>query len=252
VSDTNGNREPTLVARDVRKTYHGHDVLSGVSLTVRPEETVVIIGPSGSGKSTLLRCIAGLEPVDGGQIVFLGTDLGAVGRNIHRYRAEIGMVFQSFNLFPHLTALENITLAPMKVRGVPEAAAQTRAVELLEKVHLRDKIDHYPEELSGGQQQRVAIARALAMDPKLMLFDEATSALDPEMTKEVLDVMVELVEDGMTVIAVTHEMGFARRAADRVLFMDEGKIVEEAPVDRMFTAAEHPRTRQFLEQILTY
>jgi ABC-type polar amino acid transport system ATPase subunit len=252
VSDNNATREPTLVARDVRKTYHGHDVLDGVSLAVRPEETVVIIGPSGSGKSTLLRCIAGLEPVDGGQILFLGTDLGTVGRNIHRYRAEIGMVFQSFNLFPHLTALENIMLAPMKVRGMTEAEARTRAVELLDKVHLRDKIDHYPEELSGGQQQRVAIARALAMDPKLMLFDEATSALDPETTKEVLDVMLELVEDGMTVIAVTHEMGFARRAADRVLFMDAGKVVEEAPVDRMFTAAEHPRTRQFLEQILTY
>jgi ABC-type polar amino acid transport system ATPase subunit len=252
MSGTAVGREATLIAHGVRKTYHGHDVLDGVSLTVEPEETVVIIGPSGSGKSTLLRCMAGLEPVDGGQILFLGTDLGAVGRNIHRYRAEIGMVFQSFNLFPHLTAVENITLAPMKVRGMSEEEARTRAVRLLEKVHLREKIDHYPEELSGGQQQRVAIARALAMDPKLMLFDEATSALDPETTKEVLDVMLELVEDGMTVIAVTHEMGFARRAADRVIFMDAGRIVEEAPVDRMFTAAEHPRTRQFLEQILTY
>jgi ABC-type polar amino acid transport system ATPase subunit len=252
VSGTTAEREATLIAREVRKTYHGHDVLDGVSLTVQPEETVVIIGPSGSGKSTLLRCIAGLEPVDGGQILFLGTDLGTVGRNIHRYRAEIGMVFQSFNLFPHLTALENITLAPMKVRGMPEEEARVRAVKLLEKVRLREKIYHYPEELSGGQQQRVAIARALAMDPKLMLFDEATSALDPETTKEVLDVMLELVEEGMTVIAVTHEMGFARRAADRVIFMDAGRILEEASVDRLFTAAEHPRTRQFLEQIITY
>jgi ABC-type polar amino acid transport system ATPase subunit len=252
VSGTTAEREVTLLAHEVRKTYHGHDVLDGVSLTVQAEETVVIIGPSGSGKSTLLRCIAGLEPVDGGQIFFLGTDLSTVGRNIHRYRAEIGMVFQSFNLFPHLTALENITLAPMKVRGMPEEEARARAVKFLEKVHLREKIDHYPEELSGGQQQRVAIARALAMDPKLMLFDEATSALDPETTKEVLDVMIELVEDGMTVIAVTHEMGFARRAADRVIFMDAGRILEEGPVDRLFTAAAHPRTRQFLEQIITY
>lgn len=252
MSGTTAEREATLIAREVRKTYHGHDVLDGVSLTVQPEETVVIIGPSGSGKSTLLRCIAGLEPVDGGQILFLGTDLSDVGRNIHRYRAEIGMVFQSFNLFPHLTALENITLAPMKVRGMPEEEARVRAVKLLEKVRLREKIYHYPEELSGGQQQRVAIARALAMDPKLMLFDEATSALDPETTKEVLDVMLELVEEGMTVIAVTHEMGFARRAADRVIFMDAGRILEEASVDRLFTAAEHPRTRQFLEQIITY
>jgi ABC-type polar amino acid transport system ATPase subunit len=246
------NGEATLVARDVRKRYHGHEVLAGVSLTVRPGETVVVIGPSGSGKSTLLRCLAGLEPVDGGQIVFLGTDLGTVGRAIHRYRAEIGMVFQSFNLFPHLTALENIALAPEKVRGIPKDEARARGLALLEKVHLLDKRDHYPEELSGGQQQRVAIARALAMDPKLMLFDEATSALDPEMTKEVLDVMVELVDDGMTVIAVTHEMGFARRAADRVVFMDEGQVLEEAPVDRIFTAAAHPRTRQFLEQIIAY
>jgi ABC-type polar amino acid transport system ATPase subunit len=252
VSDAVAEREPTLVAREVRKTYHGHDVLDGVSLTVQPEETLVIIGPSGSGKSTLLRCIAGLEPVDGGQILFRGTDLGAVGRHIHRYRAEIGMVFQSFNLFPHLTALENVMLAPMKVRGLREEDARARAVQLLAKVHLAAKIEHYPEELSGGQQQRVAIARALAMDPKLMLFDEATSALDPETTKEVLDVMLELVEDGMTVIAVTHEMGFARRAADRAIFMDAGRVVEEAPADRLFTAAEHPRTRQFLEQIITY
>ena len=252
MNDSTAERTPTLIANEVRKSYHGHEVLAGVSLTVQPEETVVIIGPSGSGKSTLLRCLAGLEPVDGGQIVFLGADLSAAGRHIYRYRAEIGMVFQSFNLFPHLTALENITLAPMKVRGMSKEEARDHAANLLEKVHLSDKIDHYPEELSGGQQQRVAIARALAMDPKLMLFDEATSALDPETTKEVLDVMLELVEDGMTVIAVTHEMGFARRAADRVIFMDAGRIVEEAPVDRMFTAAEHPRTRQFLEQILTY
>ena len=252
MNDRRPEGEATLVARDVRKRYHGQEVLSGVSLSVHPGETVVIIGPSGSGKSTFLRCVAGLEPVDGGQVHFLGTDLGTVGRNIHRYRAEIGMVFQSFNLFPHLTALENITLAPEKVRGIPREAARTQSLALLEKVHLLDKRDHFPEELSGGQQQRVAIARALAMDPKLMLFDEATSALDPEMTKEVLDVMVELVDDGMTVIAVTHEMGFARRAADRVVFMDAGVVLEEAPVDRIFTAAAHPRTRQFLQQIITY
>jgi ABC-type polar amino acid transport system ATPase subunit len=242
----------TLIARDVTKAYHGHTVLNGVSLTVHFGETVVIIGPSGSGKSTFLRCVAGLEPVDGGQIVFRGTDLGAVGRHIHRYRAEIGMVFQSFNLFPHLTALENVTLAPTKVRGLPQEEARTRGIALLDKVHLQDKLDHFPEELSGGQQQRVAIARALAMDPKLMLFDEATSALDPEMTKEVLDVMVELVDEGMTVVAVTHEMGFARRAADRVVFIDAGVVLEEAPVDLIFTAAVHPRTQQFLEQIITY
>lgn len=243
---------PTLEARDVRKDYHGKPVLQGVSLRVDRGETVVIIGPSGSGKSTFLRCLAGLEPIDGGSITFLGDRLDAAAPSIHRHRQDIGMVFQSFNLFPHLTALENITLAPMKVRKTEKAEAARQAMALLEKVHLREKWDHYPEELSGGQQQRVAIARALAMGPKLMLFDEATSALDPEMTKEVLDVMIDLVEEGMTVVAVTHEMGFARRAADRVVFMDAGQVLEESPVDRIFTSAAHPRTQQFLEQILVH
>jgi ABC-type polar amino acid transport system ATPase subunit len=245
-----GAPEPTLSVQEVRKTYHGHDVLDGVSLTVQPEETIVIIGPSGSGKSTLLRCIAGLEPVDGGQILFLGTDLSVVGRNIHRYRAEIGMVFQSFNLFPHLTALENVALAPMKVRGMSKEDARARAVKFLEKVHLREKIDHYPEELSGGQQQRVAIARALAMDPKLMLFDEATSALDPEMVGGILDLMRKLARDGMTMAVVTHEMGFAREVADRIIFMDQGRIVEEGEPGTFFASPSHERTRAFLDQIL--
>jgi polar amino acid transport system permease protein len=243
---------PVLQIENLSKIYHGHRILDSISLTVRQGESLVVIGPSGAGKSTLLRCIAGLEHVDDGRIVFLGADLRSAGRGLHRVRADIGMVFQSFNLFPHMTALENVMLAPMKVRGLSRPAAEERAVALLARVGLTDKIASAPEELSGGQQQRVAIARALAMGPKLMLFDEPTSALDPEMTREVLDAMVELVEDGMTVIVVTHEMGFARRAADRVVFMDAGRVVEDAPVERIFTAATHPRTQQFLKQIIAY
>ena len=241
-----------IVARDVHKWFGQLHVLRGIDLTVRTGEVVVIFGASGSGKSTFIRTINRLEEHQRGDITVDGIALTNDVRNIAAIRREIGMVFQSFNLFPHLTVLQNITLAPMRVRRSSRAEADERAMQLLTRVGIPEQALKFPGQLSGGQQQRVAIARALAMQPKIMLFDEPTSALDPETTKEVLDVMLELVEDGMTVIAVTHEMGFARRAADRVIFMDAGRIVEEAPVDRMFTAAEHPRTRQFLEQIITY
>jgi polar amino acid transport system ATP-binding protein len=234
----------------VIKSFGNLEVLKEVSLSIDSRDTVVIIGPSGSGKSTLLRCINLLEPINGGTIVFDGEDITHTARKAHMVRRDLGMVFQNFELFRHLTALENIILAPMKVLGQSREQAQELARALLQKVHIPDKADFYPEELSGGQQQRVAIARALAMKPKLMLYDEPTSALDPEMIKEVLDVIRELSGDGMTQIVVTHEMGFARNVADRIVFMDEGEIVEDADTEAFFGGKVQPRTEQFLSQIL--
>jgi polar amino acid transport system ATP-binding protein len=239
-----------LRVRDLQKSYGHAVVLKNISFEVHSGRSVVVIGPSGSGKSTLLRCVNLLENIDCGMIEFMGRDIAAARAEAHRIRSDIGMVFQNFELFPHLTALENIALAPMKVRGMSTRDAYERGRELLAKVHIPEKADAFPEELSGGQQQRVAIARALAMNPKLMLYDEPTSALDPEMIKEVLDVMLELSEEGMTSIVVTHEMNFARRAADHIVFMDQGEIVEDAPADQFFTDSVHPRTRKFLQQIL--
>lgn len=252
---------PTIIEIAQVHKYFGHrHVLRGVTLEIRQGEVVVIIGPSGSGKTTLLRCINGLEKVDRGFIRVAGRPMGfreENGRRVEmrerdmaRMRREIGMVFQHFNLFGHLTALDNIAVAPIHVLGVPPARARAIALDLLELVGLGDKANAYPSMLSGGQQQRVAIARALAMNPRVLLFDEPTSALDPEMVNEVLDVMLSLSQRGMTMVVVTHEMGFARAAADRVVFMDEGKVVEEAPPERFFSMPQHGRTRQFLSRIL--
>jgi polar amino acid transport system ATP-binding protein len=228
----------------------GVHALRGVSLDVAAGEVVVIIGPSGSGKSTLLRCINRLEAIDSGSIVVDGIPLTDKAADINKIRAEVGMVFQLFNLFPHLTALENITLAQRVVRKRSEKEAREIAMELLRKVGIPDKANVYPDKLSGGQQQRVAIARALAMQPKIMLFDEPTSALDPEMIKEVLDVMLELASEGMTMVVVTHEMGFARAAAHRIVFMDEGRIIEENTPEGLYENPKHERTKQFLSRIL--
>jgi ABC-type polar amino acid transport system ATPase subunit len=231
--------------------YFGHlHVLNDVSLDVAKGEVVVIIGPSGSGKSTLLRCLNYLEPVQKGEIWIDGIRLDHHKTNIRAVRAEVGIVFQAFNLFPHLTALRNVMLAPVVVRRRPEAEVRREAVAMLTKVGLQEKVDAYPSQLSGGQQQRVAIARALAMQPKLMLFDEVTSALDPELVREVLDVMKQLARDGMTMIVVTHEMGFAREVADRVIFMDEGRIIEEGTAAGVFDRPREQRTREFLGKIL--
>jgi len=233
----------------VSKSFgHVHAVVD-VSLTVRKGEVVVVIGPSGSGKSTLLRCINHLESVDSGNIIVDGIPL-TDAENINRVRAEVGIVFQQFNLFPHLTALGNITLAQRIIRKRTCEEAESKAHQLLERVGMPEKADVYPAQLSGGQQQRVAIARAMAMDPKIMLFDEPTSALDTEMIKEVLDVMLDLASEGITMVVVSHEMGFARAAADRMVFMDEGRIIEETTPEELFTAPKEERTRQFLSQIL--
>jgi polar amino acid transport system ATP-binding protein len=236
----------------VGKWYGAVQVLRDVDLAVGAGEVVVICGPSGSGKSTLLRCVNALEPIQRGRIVVDGIALDDPGTDLTRLRASIGMVFQAFNLYPHMTVLENIVLAPVIVRRRPRADAVRAAHRLLDKVGIPEKIDAYPSQLSGGQQQRVAIARALAMDPKIMLFDEPTSALDPEMINEVLEVMVDLAREGMTMLVVTHEMGFARRVADRVLFMDEGRVVEEAAPDVFFSNPASPRTRTFLSKILVH
>jgi polar amino acid transport system ATP-binding protein len=244
------NRDPIIVIRDVHKHF-GTQVhaLRGVSLDVYPQEVVVVIGPSGSGKSTLLRCINRLESIDEGSIVVDGIPLDRA-KNINRVRTEVGMVFQLFNLFPHLTALGNIVLAQKAVRKRDADEAEAIALDLLAKVGIPEKAHSYPAQLSGGQQQRVAIARALAMQPKIMLFDEPTSALDPEMIKEVLDVMLDLADEGMTMVVVSHEMGFVRAAADRVVFMDEGQIIEATTPEILFAAPEHERTQRFLGQIL--
>jgi glutamate transport system ATP-binding protein len=236
----------------VVKTFGPFTALDHVDLTVRRGEVVVVIGPSGSGKSTLCRCINRLETVDSGRIVVDGVPLPEEGKALAALRADVGMVFQSFNLFGHKTVLENITLGPTKVRGEGKQSAEKRARELLERVGLANQAGKHPAQLSGGQQQRVAIARALAMQPKLMLFDEPTSALDPEMINEVLAVMVDLAREGMTMLVVTHEMGFARRAADRVVFMDAGKIVETGSPDSFFSGARSDRARDFLSKVLTH
>ncbi|MBK5305104.1 MAG: amino acid ABC transporter ATP-binding protein [Frankiaceae bacterium] len=236
----------------VDKRFGTLHALKDVSLDVAAGEVVVVIGPSGSGKSTLCRCINRLETIDGGTITVDGQPLPEEGRALARLRADIGMVFQSFNLFAHKSVLDNITLGPIKVRGTDRGAAEKKARELLDRVGIGDKAGAMPAQLSGGQQQRAAIARALAMEPKLMLFDEPTSALDPEYIREVLDVMRGLADDGMTMIVVTHEMGFARSAASRVVFMDQGRLVEDAAPDTFFTAPESDRARDFLATILTH
>lgn len=242
--------EDIIVARDVHKYFGEFHALRGISTTVKKGEVVVIIGPSGSGKSTFIRTLNRLEEHDRGQIIVNGTELSNDVRNIDAVRREVGMVFQSFNLFPHLTVLRNLALAPMRVRKWDQAMAEKMALELLERVGIPEQAHKYPAQLSGGQQQRVAIARALAMQPKVMLFDEPTSALDPEMIKEVLDVMIQLAQSGMTMLVITHEMGFAREVADRVLFFDLGQIVEENTPEEFFNNARHERTKLFLSQIL--
>ena len=236
----------------VDKWFGALHVLRGVTLSVAAGEVVVVCGPSGSGKSTLIRCVNALERVQGGEMVVLGETITSPGVSFTRLRTQVGMVFQQFNLFPHMTALRNIMLAPMKVRGLARVEAEKTARALLERVGIPEKADHYPANLSGGQQQRVAIARALAMQPRIMLFDEPTSALDPEMINEVLEVMTDLARDGMTMMVVTHEMGFARRVAHRVVFMDEGVIVEEGDPQSFFAAPKSDRTRQFLSKILSH
>jgi len=234
---------------NLKKSFGDLEVLKGLNVTIKEKEVVVVIGPSGSGKSTFLRCLNYLEEPTDGQIIF--DDIPLTGSaNINEVRKEIGMVFQRFNLFPHMSVLENLILAPMKVRGLKRYEAEALAKEYLNKVGLIDKINSYPDQLSGGQQQRVAIARALCMKPKAMLFDEPTSALDPEMIKEVLDVMKQLAFDGMTMVVVTHEMGFAREVGDRVLFIDGGYIMEEAEPNEFFTNPKSPRTKDFLSKIL--
>ena len=241
--------QPIIIVAQVHK-YFGHvHAVSGISLEVQPGEVVVIVGPSGSGKSTLLRCINRLETTDAGHIIVDGMSLDDA-KNINKVRAEVGMVFQLFNLFPHLTALENVILAQRVVRKRSKEEAEAIAMEQLTKVGIPEKAHAFPGQLSGGQQQRVAIARALAMQPKIMMFDEPTSALDPEMIKEVLDVMLDLAQEGMTMVVVSHEMGFVRAAADRIIFMDEGEVIEIATPDELFTRPKHERTKLFLSKIL--
>jgi len=239
-----------IAIEDVQKWFGTFQVLKNINLSVNKGERIVVCGPSGSGKSTMIRCINRLEQYQKGRIAVDGIDLGAGGKNVDVVRAEVGMVFQQFNLFPHLTVLQNCMLAPMKVRGTGKAEAEAIAMKYLKRVRIPEQAGKYPAQLSGGQQQRVAIARALCMTPKIMLFDEPTSALDPEMVKEVLDTMISLAEEGMTMLCVTHEMGFARSVADRVIFMDQGEIVELAKPEEFFANPKNERTRNFLGQIL--
>lgn len=241
-----------IVVENLHKYFGSIKAVRGVDLRVRPGEVVVVVGPSGSGKSTVLRCLNHLEEPTRGSVYIDGVHLEAKSTNINAVRAEVGMVFQQFNLFPHLTVLENVTLAQEKVRKRSKDEARRTAMEQLTRVGIPEQAQKYPSQLSGGQQQRVAIARSLAMNPKIMLFDEPTSALDPEMIKEVLDVMLDLAQAGMTMVVVTHEMGFARAAADRVLFMDEGQVVEIASPEVLFNRPEHERTKLFLSKILTH
>ena len=243
--------EPIIRMTGVEKWFGKFQVLRDINLEVRPGERIVVCGPSGSGKSTLIRCINRLETVQKGTIVVDGIDLTAAKRNTDAVRREVGMVFQQFNLFPHLTNLQNCTLAPIRTRGMTKEEAEAIAMKYLARVRIPEQASKYPSQLSGGQQQRVAIARALCMTPKIMLFDEPTSALDPEMVKEVLDTMIGLAEDGMTMLCVTHEMGFARSVADRVIFMADGQIVEQAPPQQFFSNPQHEKTRNFLGQILS-
>ena len=248
---TPGAIQPMIVMQGVDKWFGNFQALSGINLSVRAGEKIVLCGPSGSGKSTLVRCINHLETYQKGRILIEGTLLDDNPRTIDLVRREVGMVFQQFNLFPHMTIMQNCTLAPMRVRGVSKADAEATARRLLARVQVLDQADKYPAQLSGGQQQRVAIARALCMEPKVMLFDEPTSALDPEMVKEVLDTMIGLANEGMTMICVTHEMGFARQVADRVVFMASGSIVEEAPPEEFFRNPKNERTKKFLGEILS-
>ena len=236
--------------RDVHKWYDDFHVLDGINEIVNKGEVLVVCGPSGSGKSTLVRCLNRLEDIQQGGILLEGKCIADKSNDINKIRAEVGMVFQQFNLYPHLTVLDNLTLAPMHVRNIAKAKAKNTAMELLERVGIKNQANKYPSELSGGQQQRVAIARALAMQPKIMLFDEPTSALDPEMINEVLNVMKALAADGMTMICVTHEMGFAREVADRILFMDKGQVIEEASPEQFFANPQFERTKAFLKEIL--
>jgi putative glutamine transport system ATP-binding protein len=238
--------------RDVHKHFGPLHVLRGIDLSVQEREVVVVIGPSGSGKSTMIRTINRLEPIDSGTLIVDGMKVHEKDVDVNALRRDVGMVFQSFNLFPHLTAAENIMLAPMKVRGLSKHEARTRAQALLDKVGIPEKADVHPVRLSGGQQQRVAIARALAMEPKIMLFDEPTSALDAEMIREVLDVMRRLADEGMTMLVITHEVGFAREASNRVVFMDEGRIIEDSPTREFFEDPKEERARQFLSKVIKH
>jgi general L-amino acid transport system ATP-binding protein len=251
MNDTSPSQE-IITCRDVHKWFGNFHVLKGINLTVDKGEVVVIFGPSGSGKSTFIRCINRLEEHQKGQIIVDGTELGNDIRNIEKIRQEVGMVFQQFNLFPHLTVIQNITLAPLWVRRTSKQISREQAMQLLRRVGIPEQADKYPAQLSGGQQQRVAIARALAMQPRIMLFDEPTSALDPEMIKEVLDVMIELAKSGMTIVAVTHEMGFARAVANRMIFFDKGEIVEQGTPAQIFNNPQNDRTKLFLSQILRH
>jgi polar amino acid transport system ATP-binding protein len=250
VTDAGVTGTPVLRCQAVRKTFRGRPVLHGLDLDVAEHEVVVLIGASGSGKSTLLRCVNLLETVDDGAILLDGEEITDPRRDADRVRARIGMVFQSFNLFPHLTVLANVTLAPVRVHGIAKAQARRRALELLDRVGLADRADEYPDRLSGGQQQRVAIVRALAASPRLILLDEVTSALDPELVGEVLTLIAELKREGTTMLIATHEMGFARQVADRVCFLDGGRIVEQGPPQRVLVEPTQPRTRQFLQRIV--
>ncbi len=243
---------PMIRVLGLHKKFEDFEALRGIDLDVLPQQVVVVVGPSGSGKSTMLRCINGLEQATRGQIFIEGIDITHHATDINEVRQKVGMVFQSFNLFPHLTALKNVTLAPIKVRGMDQDEASEKALKLLEKVGLSDKADAYPAHLSGGQQQRVAIARSLAMDPDVMLFDEVTSALDPELVKEVLDTMQDLAREGMTMVVVTHEMGFAKEVGSRLIFMDEGIVVEDGDPEQVFTNPQHPRTQEFFSKILSH
>jgi general L-amino acid transport system ATP-binding protein len=243
---------PIIKFQNVDKFYGEFQALNDISIEVRPSERMVICGPSGSGKSTLIRCINGLESHNHGQLIVNGIELFEGSKELIRLRQEIGMVFQQFNLFPHLTVLENLTIGPIKVRNISKAQAEIVARKYLDRVHIPEQAEKYPSELSGGQQQRVAIARSLCMESKILLFDEPTSALDPEMINEVLDVMVELADTGMTMVCVTHEMGFARKVADTMVFMDEGRIIEVAPPDKFFSKPDSARCREFLDQILEH
>jgi general L-amino acid transport system ATP-binding protein len=244
------NSQEIIICRDVHKWFGHFHVLKGINLTVQKGEVIVIFGPSGSGKSTFIRCLNRLEEHQKGQIIVDGIELGNDIRNVETIRQEVGMVFQQFNLFPHLTVVQNITLAPSWVKRVPKEQSRELAMQLLKRVGIPEQADKYPAQLSGGQQQRVAIARALAMQPRIMLFDEPTSALDPEMIKEVLDVMIELAKSGMTIVAVTHEMGFARAVANRMIFFDKGEIVEQGTPQQIFNDPQNDRTKLFLSQIL--
>ena len=239
-----------ISVKDLRKSFNGLEVLKGINTEIQKGDVVCIIGPSGSGKSTFLRCLNMLEKPTGGKVIFDGEDLAAPKANLNLHRQKMGMVFQQFNLFPHMTVLENLTCAPMMLKKVPKAEAEAKAMELLERVGLADRAGEYPNKLSGGQKQRVAIVRALCMDPEVMLFDEPTSALDPEMVGEVLDVMKNLAKKGMTMIVVTHEMGFAREVSNRVMFMDEGIIMEENSPEELFSNPQCERLQSFLAKVL--